>query len=163
MLPEELHGEWTPTRILDLFGGSGSNSGSGSGSNLPGDDIVTKQRTRQILCDILNRLNNLPATRIAEVKLILGVAIRFGDNSAVELKANEGTKFLNAYIEDRDQMVAIMEYNRAGDPRVTGEFDRLQRIETNADQALSILRRVLNEDCDTPEIREAIQYLEKIA
>lgn len=126
MLPDELLGDWTPKRLLDLFG------------SRSGDDIDKKHAAQNAICELLNRLNNLPATRIAEIKLILGVAIRFGDNSAIELKAAEGTKFLNEYIIDRDSMIAIMEYNREGDPRKTGEFDRLQRIETRADQARQI-------------------------
>lgn len=146
MLHSSLQGEWTPGRCLQL------------------------QEATQIeqLCLLMNRLQQLPETRIAEIKLVLGVAIRFGDNSAIELHAAKGTKFLNDYLSDRDDYINVMEYNRAADPRTTGELDRLKLIETNADQALQCLRRVMSSDEDMgdediKEVEEAIEYLEKVA
>lgn len=146
MLPDELQGEWSPSRLLNLFG-----SKSGDVEN-----YEAKQIARQSICELLNRLNNLSVTRIAEIKLILGVAIRFGDDSAVEMHAKDGSVFLNEYIEDRDRMIAIMEYNREGDPRITGELDRLKRIESRADRALGIMRT----GREPEELEETIALLE---
>lgn len=115
MIPKVLQGTWTEDRLRDLIRRSKYEA-------LPEEPV-------EELCKLLNALQHPPVERISnitEMPNMGGMMIEFGDGSGVTLIGGPFCKFITEYIQQREQYIAIMEHNRKGDPRVTGEWVRLQ-------------------------------------
>jgi hypothetical protein len=141
MLHESLQGEWTQERLNQVVG-------------FTRDDVA-----RQI-CAVLNLLQKAPPERIVSIA-IAGGAVQFGDGSQLVLDGTKGSEFLTNYVRERETWIVVMEYNREGDPRVTGELDRLLRQEKKLDQFQSkllggLLKRTTDRDGSWVAIHEGV-------
>lgn len=119
---ESLRGEWHLTRVAGLVRSDGRT------------DVIEE------LCKLLNSLQKPPVERVHELEFLQGVqalVVTFGDSSAITLPVEEAVVFLKNYIQDRERFIIVMQQNRLGDPRVTGELARVQR---QLKEALTTLR-----------------------
>lgn len=76
-----------------------------------------------------------------------GVKVIFSDDSDVVLTdLKVASEFLTKYIQGREEYISVMEYNRADDPRVTGELPRLQEEVRQLKEQVLQLQDLLRED-----------------
>lgn len=113
MIPKWMQIQWTPRELDNVVQKDKYETGSGM----------------EELIHHLNVTTKLPTERVAKLEMLPnmgGMIITFGDGSGVTMMGEPLTRFLTEYIQGRESFITIMEHNRKQDPRVTGEFTRLQ-------------------------------------
>lgn len=110
MIPEQLQGVWTHQRLIELVGLSAQDSTEAS-----------------MLCKVLNDVQKPRDLRISHLtKVGRQVLVEFGDGSGLTLELTPFLKMIQEFLSNQENYIALMEYNRSHDPRVTGEWDNAQ-------------------------------------